>query len=73
MSRVIKSRKLDKVGRMLAEAVGCRCSVTLSNGEVINGVLRGFRYGSPVILYLVGNSKVFLNFRYIVKLTVEEV
>lgn len=64
--------RLDKVGRKLAEVVGYRCSVVLSNGDVVSGVLCGFRYPNPVILYIVGNSKTFVNFRYVIKMTVEE-
>jgi len=66
--------RIDKIARRLAEVVGCKCSVTLSNGDVVSGVLKGFKYGSPLILYIVGESnKVFVNFRYVVKLAVEGV
>lgn len=47
--------------------------MALSNGDVVSGVLKGFKYGSPLILYIVGESRVFVNFRYVVKLTVEGV
>jgi hypothetical protein len=65
--------RIDKIARRLAEVVGCRCFVALSNGDVVSGVLKGFKYGSPLILYIVGESRVFVNFRYVVKLTVEGV
>ena len=65
--------RIDKIARRLAEVVGCKCSVTLSNGDVVSGVLKGFKYGSPLILYIVGESRVFVNFRYVLKLAVEGV
>jgi len=61
-----------KVLRRLADAVGFKCRLTLANGEVVSGVLRGFKYGSSLILYIVGNSRTFVNFHYVVKMTVEE-
>jgi hypothetical protein len=65
--------RMDKVGRKLAEVVGSRCSVTLSNGDVVSGVLKGFKYGFPLVLYIVGESRFFVNFRYVIKLAVEGV
>jgi len=65
-------RRLDKIGRKLADVVGHKCSVFLSNGDIVSGVLRGFRYPNPIILYIDGDSKAFVNFRYVIKITVME-
>lgn len=65
-------KKGDAVLRCLAEVVGSRCSITLANGEVVSGVLSGFRRGSPFILYIEGKSRMFLNFHYVLKISVEE-
>lgn len=67
-----KYKRSDKVLRCLAEAVGLKCAVTLADGEVIKGVLRGFKYGNHFILYLAGSSKTFINFHHVTKLELLE-
>lgn len=44
---MLNRRKGDKVLHYLAEAVGLKCTITLVGGEVVSGVLRGFRRGPP--------------------------
>lgn len=64
-------KKLDKVGRKLAEVISYKCSFVLSSRDVVFGVLRGFRYPNPII-HIDWDSKAFVNFRYVIKITVME-
>jgi sRNA-binding regulator protein Hfq len=41
--------------------------ITLTNGDVINGVLNAFSW-NPLVLSVVGNSRHLVNWRYVVEL-----
>lgn len=59
-----------RIFRQLIDALGSRCRLILSNGDEIVGVLSSFRW-SPLILCIDGNSRVLVNFRYVLKLVVD--
>lgn len=60
-----------KIFRQLVSAIGSRCTLILSNGDEVKGILRSFRW-SPLILCVEGSSRVLVNFRYVLKMIVEE-
>lgn len=63
--------KNGKIFRQLVGAVGSRCRLVLSNGDEVVGILRCFRW-SPLVLCIDGSSKVLVNFRYVLKMVMEE-
>jgi hypothetical protein len=66
-----RHRVRDKrIFRQLVDALGSRCRLTLSNGDEVVGVLASFRW-SPLILCVDGSSRVFVNFRYVLKLVLD--
>lgn len=60
-----------KFFRQLVCAIGTRCKLVLSDGDEVEGILRSFRW-SPLILCIDGSSRFLVNFRYVLKMVMEE-
>jgi len=60
----------SKMYKRLVEAVGKQCEVTLTNGQVIYGVLDSFRWNDLALCVDEGSNRYFLNFRYVTSIRI---